>query len=298
MIYGIPNFKLEKEVVLRRHALAEAAGISFELNCAVGQDVSFAELRARHDAVLIATGVYKAREIGGPGAGLGGIVPALDYLIASNRKNLGDARAGFRLRPAERGGQAGGGDRRRRHRDGLRAHGGAPGRDIGAVPVPARPGQHAGLDARGEERRGRRRGVRLAVGARSLPGRRRGRAACARCACISACRTATGRQSVEPIAGSHFTVGGRSGHQGAGLRSRGPAGDVRRTGAGGDALGHAADQPPQLHDQSLPGVFAAGDIVRGASLVVWAIRDGRDAAKRIHEYVMQQQALPAAAESQ
>ncbi len=47
---------------------------------------------------------------------------------------------------------------------------------------------------------------------------------------------------------------------------------------------------------SLPGVFAAGDIVRGASLVVWAIRDGRDAAKQIHEYVMQQQALPAAAE--
>ncbi|HEX5326595.1 MAG TPA: FAD-dependent oxidoreductase, partial [Acetobacteraceae bacterium] len=90
MIYGIPNFKLEKDVVLRRHQLAKQSGIRFELNCAVGRDVSLGEVRARHDAVLIATGVYKPRELGGPGAGLPGIVPALDYLIASNRENLGD----------------------------------------------------------------------------------------------------------------------------------------------------------------------------------------------------------------
>ncbi|MDE2008323.1 MAG: NAD(P)-binding protein, partial [Rhodospirillales bacterium] len=57
MIYGIPNFKLEKEVVLRRRELAEASGIRFVLNCAVDQDISFAELRARHQAVLVATGV-------------------------------------------------------------------------------------------------------------------------------------------------------------------------------------------------------------------------------------------------
>ena len=57
LIYGIPNFKLEKDVVLRRRALAEASGIRFVLNCAVGQDVTLAELRAQHAAVLIATGV-------------------------------------------------------------------------------------------------------------------------------------------------------------------------------------------------------------------------------------------------
>ncbi len=93
MIYGIPGFKLEKDVVLRRWRLLEEGGIRFHLGAGVGTgegEVSFAELRARHDAVLIATGVYKNRDLGGPGAGLDGIVPALDYLTASNRQGLGD----------------------------------------------------------------------------------------------------------------------------------------------------------------------------------------------------------------
>ena len=90
MIYGIPGFKLEKEIVLRRWKLLEEAGIKFQLSCEIGRDVSFAELRARHDAVLIATGVYEARDIAGPGSGLPGIVPSLDFLFASNRKGLGD----------------------------------------------------------------------------------------------------------------------------------------------------------------------------------------------------------------
>ncbi len=91
MIYGIPGFKLEKHVVMRRNAQFEAGGVEFELNCDVGVDIGFDELRARHDAVLIATGVYKSRELGGPGAGLDGIERAIDYLTASNRKSFGDA---------------------------------------------------------------------------------------------------------------------------------------------------------------------------------------------------------------
>ncbi|HYF07446.1 MAG TPA: NAD(P)-dependent oxidoreductase, partial [Acetobacteraceae bacterium] len=90
MIYGIPNFKLEKEVVLRRHQQYEAGGIRFVLNCQVGRDVTLEELRMRHDAVLIATGVYKARDIAVPGTDLAGVVAAMDYLTAANRKGLGD----------------------------------------------------------------------------------------------------------------------------------------------------------------------------------------------------------------
>ncbi|MGE0046419.1 MAG: NAD(P)-binding protein, partial [Hyphomonadaceae bacterium] len=59
LVYGIPNFKLEKEIVARREARLREGGVQFELNCEIGRDVSFEELRARHDAVLIATGVYK-----------------------------------------------------------------------------------------------------------------------------------------------------------------------------------------------------------------------------------------------
>ena len=90
MIYGIPNFKLEKPIVLRRWKMLQEGGIEFHLDTAIGSDLSFSDLRARHDAVLIATGVYKSRDIGGPGIGLPGIVPALEYLTASNRLGLGD----------------------------------------------------------------------------------------------------------------------------------------------------------------------------------------------------------------
>ncbi|MEO0959060.1 MAG: FAD-dependent oxidoreductase, partial [Pseudomonadota bacterium] len=91
LIYGIPGFKLEKEVVTRRNEQLEKAGVTFRLNCNVGEDISFDAIQAAHDAVLIGTGVYKTREIMGPGAGMAGLVQALDYLTASNRKGLGDA---------------------------------------------------------------------------------------------------------------------------------------------------------------------------------------------------------------
>src|SRR5690606_24600078 len=95
LIYGIPNFKLDKEIVIRRARLFEDSGVHFHLNFAVGRDATLAELRAKHDAIVIATGVYKARDVELPGSGLRNIVPALDYLIASNRKGLGDAVPAF-----------------------------------------------------------------------------------------------------------------------------------------------------------------------------------------------------------
>ena len=90
LVYGIPNFKLEKEVVERRAQLLTASGVVYHLNFEVGRDADLAELRSRHDAVLIATGVYEARDVRLPGAGLDQVVQALDYLTASNRKGLGD----------------------------------------------------------------------------------------------------------------------------------------------------------------------------------------------------------------
>ena len=90
LTYGIPGFKLEKHVVMRRVQRLEEAGIHFHMAFEVGRDATLAELRQRHDALLIATGVYKARDIEAPGVGNGGVVKALDYLIASNRKGFGD----------------------------------------------------------------------------------------------------------------------------------------------------------------------------------------------------------------
>ena len=90
LIYGIPNFKLEKFVVERRTKLLEDSGIQFVQNFEVGKDATLDQLREKHDAILIATGVYKAREVDLPGKDLGNIFPAMEFLMASNKKGLGD----------------------------------------------------------------------------------------------------------------------------------------------------------------------------------------------------------------
>ncbi|WP_439578993.1 NAD(P)-dependent oxidoreductase [Elioraea sp.] len=292
MIYGIPNFKLEKPVVLRRWEQYRAGGIVFHQNCVVGADVRLDELRARHDAVLIATGVYKARDIGGPGAGLAGIVPALDYLTASNRKGLGDDVAAFddgRLNAAgKRVVVIGGGDTamdcvRTAVRQGATSVQCLYRRDRANMPGSMREVRHAeeeGVEfvwlAAPEAFLGDRhvtgvRAVRMHLG---LP-------------------DATGRQQVEPIAGSSFTLEAdlvikALGFDPEDLPGMFGAPELALTRWGTLRIDHRTMMT------SLPGVFAAGDIVRGASLVVWAIRDGRDAATEIHRYVQARAVRPLA----
>src|SRR3546814_92078 len=95
LTYGIPSFKLEKYVIDRRIERLREGGIVFHENFEVGRDATLEQLRARHDAILVATGVYKPRAIRAPGIGSAGVVEALDYLIASNRKSYGDAVPAF-----------------------------------------------------------------------------------------------------------------------------------------------------------------------------------------------------------
>ena len=95
LTYGIPSFKLEKDVVGKRIDQLQRSGVSFLLNCNVGQDISFDDIRAEHSAVLIATGVYKSRDLDMPQAGGTNIVKALAYLTASNRRGFGDDVAEF-----------------------------------------------------------------------------------------------------------------------------------------------------------------------------------------------------------
>ena len=90
LTYGIPGFKLEKPVVMRRTQRLADSGVTLIPDFEVGRDATLAELRERHDAVFIGTGVYKARRLSGPGVGSEAVVRALDYLIASNRLNFGD----------------------------------------------------------------------------------------------------------------------------------------------------------------------------------------------------------------
>lgn len=90
LTYGIPSFKLEKEVVLKRVVQLEKGGVKIINNCNVGVDISFDDIRLKHDAVIIATGVYKSRELEISGIDAEGTVKAIDYLTASNRNGFGD----------------------------------------------------------------------------------------------------------------------------------------------------------------------------------------------------------------
>ena len=294
LIYGIPTFKLEKSVVLRRAAQFTESGIRLELTCAIGKDVTLQELRARHDAVLIATGVYKARDIGGPGSGLGGIVPALDYLIASNRENLGDDVPDFRSGLLNAAGKdvvvIGGGDTamdcvRTAVRRGATSVKCLYRRDRANMPGSMREVKNA--EEEGVEF------VWLAapeafLGDGSVTGVRAVRM-------HLGLPDSSGRQAVEPIEGSSFTLSADLVIKALGFDPEDlpamfaePALTVSRWGT--LRVDH------RTFETSLPGVYAAGDIVRGASLVVWAIRDGRDAAAQIDKTLQEKRTLAAAAD--
>ena len=293
MIYGIPGFKLEKDVVLRRWKWLEEGGVQFHLGVDIGPGLDFAELRASHDAALIATGVYKARDIGGPGAGLGGIVPAMDYLTTSNRQGMGDPVPRFESGELNASGKRvvviGGGDTamdcvRTAVRQGASSVTCLYRRDRANMPGSMREVKNA--EEEGVEF------VWLSAPEAFLDVGSDGRVTGVRVQKMRlGMADASGRQSVLP-AETRVTI---------------EADLVIK------ALGFDPEELPQLWDQpglevsrwgtlktdhrtamtSLPGVFAAGDIVRGASLVVWAIRDGRDAAARMDEY-MRQSAMAAA----
>jgi glutamate synthase (NADPH/NADH) small chain len=284
LTYGIPGFKLEKPVVARRVERLADGGVVFRLGVDVGGDLAFADVRASHDAVLLATGVYQARRLTAPGCGSDGVVAALDYLIASNRKGFGDAVRAFDEGLLNAAGKRvvviGGGDTamdcvRTAVRQGATVVTCLYRRDRDNMPGSAREVANAEEEGVVFEWLAAPRAV---LGeADRVVGVRAQRMALA-------AQAADGRWSVEAVAGGEFDL----------------AADLVI-----EALGFEPEDLPTLFDEpdlaltdwrtvrtavgtkatTLEGVFAAGDIVRGASLVVWAVRDGQDAAAEIDAWL-------------
>ena len=291
LTYGIPGFKLEKDVVMRRNDQLRDGGVNYVMNCDVGRDLTFDAIRGQHDAILIATGVYKARDIDCPGVGAQGVVRALDYLTASNRKSFGDEVPEFDSGELDASGKRvvviGGGDTamdcvRTAVRQGALSVKCLYRRDRANMPGSQREVQNA------EEE-----GVEFVwlTAPKGFSGGTEVDGVMVQRMRLGA-PDATGRQSPEVIDGADYVE---------------PADLVIQ------ALGFEPEAIPTLwgvpdlavtrwgtikadfrsHETSLPGVYAAGDIVRGASLVVWAIRDGREAADSILGYLAQTGALAA-----
>ena len=283
MIYGIPNFKLEKFVVERRTKLLEEGGIKFVQNFEVGKDATLEQLRKKHDALIIATGVYKAREIDLPGKDLGNIFPAMEFLTASNKKGLGDKVELFDNGTLNAEGKnvvvIGGGDTamdcvRTSVRQKAKSVKCLYRRDKANMPGSAR--EVANAEEEGVEF------VWLSspkefIGTNKVEG-----------LTVDKIKLGepddSGRRKPEIQNDSHFNINA----------------DIVI-----EALGFDPENLPKLFgsedlqvtkwgtlktnfdtmETNLPGVFAAGDIIRGASLVVWAIKDGRDVAISIKNFL-------------
>ena len=279
LTYGIPGFKLEKDVVMRRIEQLEKGGVTFKLGVNIGEDMSFDDIRKAHNAIIIATGVYKSRDLGGPGAGAKGIVKAIDFLTASNRAmNFGDTVAEFESGELNAKGKnvvvIGGGDTamdcvRTSIRQGATSVKCLYRRDRANMPGSVREVENAEEEGVQFEWLTAPKGFKGdTVEAVIVQRMRLGQP------------DATGRQSPEPIEGAEYDE---------------PADLVIK------ALGFEPEELQTLWGQpelevtrwgtvkaeftsgrtSLEGVYAVGDIVRGASLVVWAIRDGRDCAAAV-----------------
>ncbi|MGB3625359.1 MAG: NAD(P)-dependent oxidoreductase [Henriciella sp.] len=294
LIYGIPGFKLEKYVVERRIKRLEDSGIKFEFNTSIGDKLTLNDLRDKHDTILIATGVYKARDLMVPGAGHDSVHAALDFLTTSNRKGLGDAVPTFDDGTHNAEGKRvvviGGGDTamdcvRTAVRQGAKSVTCLYRRDRANMPGSQREVANAeeegvvfewlaAPEAIIDTKAGKLKAVRAARMKLGAP-------------------DPSGRQSPEKT-GESFDI---------------KADMVIK------ALGFDPEELPELFGEpalkvnrwgaikvdfatletSVPGVYAAGDIVRGASLVVWAIKDGRDAAEQMHKRMKQmaREAAPA-----
>jgi glutamate synthase (NADPH) small chain len=281
MTYGIPGFKLEKHIVMQRIDQLTDGGVEFVLNCNVGEDLSFDAIRGKHDAILIATGVYKTRDLEAPGSDAAGIVRAIDYLTASNRKGFGDDVAEFDSGELNAAGKRvvviGGGDTamdcvRTAVRQGAESVKCLYRRDRANMPGSQR--EVANAEEEGVEF------VWL-----SAPKGFEGDAVTG--VEVQKMRLgapdASGRRMPELIDGADYVEDADLVIKALGFEPEDlpklwgvPGLDVTRWGT------IRADF--NTGKTSLEGVYAAGDIVRGASLVVWAIRDGRDAAQAILNY--------------
>ena len=283
LIYGIPNFKLEKDIVKRRTKLLKDGGIEFIQNFEVGKDATLEQLRKKHDAILIATGVYKPREINLPGNDLENIFPAMEFLTASNKKGLGDKVELFDKGILN-----------------------AEGKDIVVI-----GGGDTAMDCVRTSVRQKAKSVKCLYrrDKENMPGSAREVANAeeegVEFVWLSSPKKFQGTSKVENLIvdqiqlGDPDETGRRSPQIKTGLEFEIKADMVIK------ALGFDPEDLPYLFDAkdlhitkwgtikpdfdtmetNLKGVFAAGDIVRGASLVVWAIKDGRDAAAAMKTYL-------------
>ncbi len=296
LTYGIPDFKLEKWVVQRRIDQMIAEGVEFRTNCNVGVDIHGRELLRNFDAVCLTIGATRPRDLKLPGRELKGIHFAMEYLVQQNKRNFGDQFSSEEIISAagKRVVVVGGGDTGSdcvgtANRQGARL--------IHQFQYLPRPPEKRTADSPWPEwpkilrtSYSHEEGVIrdwnvYTVGfsgenghVRRLHGVR------------VKWRFEHGRRIMEEIKGSEFTLECDLVLIAAGFA--GPEADTLASQLKLKLDGHGNVIGDESYMTNVPGVFVAGDARRGQSLVVWAIWEGREAARAIDRYLMGETRLP------
>jgi glutamate synthase (NADPH) small chain len=290
MRYGIPDFKMERWVLDRRLAQLEAEGVQFRTGVEVGRDLTIEQLRAEFDALCLATGAEVQRDLPVPGRELRGVHFAMEYLTQQNRRLAGDA-----IDPAEAitaegkhvvvigGGDTGSDCIGTAHRQGARDviqlalyPEPPPGRGE-STPWPYWP---MGLQVSHAHEEGGQR--EWSVWTKAFEGED-GALKRLRCVRVEVEKTPDGRRHMTEVPGGELEIEAELVLLAIGFVGPEQRGLLDGLGLARDPRGHAITDA--AYRTSLEGVFAAGDMRRGASLIVWAIREGRDAAAAIDRYL-------------
>ena len=288
--YGIPEFKMEKAVLDRRLQQMEAEGVVFETSVQVGTRLPADDLLHDFDAVCLTGGAMVARELAVPGRELGGIHLAMDFLTQQNRRLAGDA-----IDPATsitaRGKRVviiGGGDTGSDCLGTCHRQGAAEVYQFELLPQPpltrseATPWPLWPMQLRSSHAHEEGCQREWSVSTTAFSGRN-GQVEKLHAVRVEMGVDAAGRPRFIEVPGSGFTLDVDLVILAMGFTGPVRTGLLEDLGVALDARGNVATD--QHHMTNVPGVFAAGDMRRGASLIVWAIREGRDAAAGMNRYL-------------
>ncbi|MBM4244360.1 MAG: glutamate synthase subunit beta [Deltaproteobacteria bacterium] len=295
--YGIPDFKMEKDLIDRRMAQMEAEGVTFRTGVSVGTDVTADQLRAEYDAVVVAAGATQSRDLPVPGRELNGIHYAMEFLPQQNKVVAGDRVEGQIRADGKKVIILGGGDTGSDCLGTSNRHGATSVHQFELLPQPpasrtedVAPWPYWPMILRTSS--SHEEGVvrDFSINTKKFSGDASGNVKKLHGVRLEWQKQAAGPPKMVEIPGSEFEMEcdlvllalGFLGPEKPLLEQFGVALDPR-----GNVVADAD------YASSVPGVFACGDARRGQSLVVWAIWEGREAARGVDKFLMGETALPA-----
>ena len=299
--YGIPDFKMEKRLIDRRMRQMEAEGVEFRTGVEVGDTLSIKSLLEGYDAVALTGGAELPRDLEVPGRELDGIHFAMDFLVQQNKRVAGDdeGRAAPRGTLSAKGKHViviGGGDTGSDCVGTSNRHGAA---SVTQLEVMPRPPEHENkaltwpdlpLKMRTSSSHEEGAAREFAVLTKRAVGKD-GRVTALECVHVEWVKGADGRMGMQEVAGSAFELKADLVLLAMGFLGPRKPGMVEQAGVALDPRGNVAADVAD-YKTSVPKLFAAGDMRRGQSLVVWAIREGRQCARSIDEALMGSTTLP------